>query len=111
MPGLVPGMNVFGPFVIASAAKQSIARHNGWMDCFVASLLAMTWKRRFSDFHRNAWGGIASSRSDAGTRNIFFIIFVDGMFTTFIALPFTKPSQARQQVRAISCVVHAGHAD
>jgi len=29
-------------FVIASEAKQSIARHNGWMDCFVASLLAMT---------------------------------------------------------------------
>ena len=28
--------------VIASAAKQSIARHNGQMDCFVASLLAMT---------------------------------------------------------------------
>ena len=26
--------------VIASAAKQSIARHNGWMDCFAA--LAMT---------------------------------------------------------------------
>src|SRR6185312_13423465 len=29
--------------VIASAAKQSISRHNGWMDCFVASLLAMTF--------------------------------------------------------------------
>jgi hypothetical protein len=28
--------------VIASEAKQSIARHNGWMDCFVAALLAMT---------------------------------------------------------------------
>ena len=28
--------------VIASEAKQSIARHKGKMDCFVASLLAMT---------------------------------------------------------------------
>jgi len=32
--------------VIASEAKQSIARHKGWMDCFVASLLAMTGKER-----------------------------------------------------------------
>jgi hypothetical protein len=30
--------------VIVSEAKQSIARHNGWMDCFVALLLAMTEK-------------------------------------------------------------------
>jgi hypothetical protein len=29
--------------VIASEAKQSISRHKGRMDCFVASLLAMTW--------------------------------------------------------------------
>ena len=28
--------------VIASEAKQSIVRHNGWMDCFVAAFLAMT---------------------------------------------------------------------
>ena len=28
--------------VIASEAKQSMVRHNGEMDCFVASLLAMT---------------------------------------------------------------------
>jgi len=50
-------------------------------------------------------------RSNTGTRNSFFIIFVDGMFTTFIALAFTKLSQSPQQMRAISCVVHAGHAD
>ncbi len=57
MPGLVPGIHVFARIstkdvdgrdkpghddgesnlvVIASAAKQSIARHSGWMDCFVA---------------------------------------------------------------------------
>jgi len=33
---------VFGFFVIASAAKQSILSLRGEMDCFVASLLAMT---------------------------------------------------------------------
>jgi hypothetical protein len=42
---------------------------------------------------------------------IFFIIFVDGMFTTFIARLFTKTSRASRQMRGISCVVHAGHAD
>jgi hypothetical protein len=30
--------------VIASEAKQSIARHNGWMDCFAS--LAMTGRER-----------------------------------------------------------------
>jgi hypothetical protein len=30
------------PTVTASEAKQFIARHKGRMDCFVASLLAMT---------------------------------------------------------------------
>ena len=43
----LPGYDLSGSWqlsvpVIASAAKQSIVRHNGWMDCFVASLLAMT---------------------------------------------------------------------
>jgi len=50
-------------------------------------------------------------RSHTGTRNILFIIFVDGMFTTFIARPFTKTFHALKRMRAISCVVHAGHAD
>jgi len=51
------------------------------------------------------------SRSNTGTRNIFFIIFVDGMFTSFIASPFTNTSHAPAPMRAISCVVHAGNAD
>jgi hypothetical protein len=54
MPGLVPGIFVLGDresedvdgasrlVVIASAAKQSISRQNGCMDCFAA--LAMTWR-------------------------------------------------------------------
>jgi hypothetical protein len=36
--------------VIASEAKQSIARRKGRMDCFVASLLAMTWISRRHTF-------------------------------------------------------------
>jgi hypothetical protein len=75
MPGLVPGMHVFGPFVIASNDVELLPRSN------------------------------------TGTRNIFFIIFVDGMFTSFIACPFTNTSHASAPMRAISCVVHAGHAD
>src|SRR5882724_4596708 len=33
---------------MTGSAKQSIARHNGWMDCFVATLLAMTRLTEFS---------------------------------------------------------------
>jgi hypothetical protein len=32
--------------VIASEAKQSIVRHSGQVDCFVATLLAMTDNKR-----------------------------------------------------------------
>jgi hypothetical protein len=42
-PGAIPA---FFLAVIASGAKQSIVRHNGWMDCFVALLLAMTLRER-----------------------------------------------------------------
>ena len=51
------------------------------------------------------------ARSNTGARNIFVIMFVDGMFTSFNALAFTKLSQAPRQMRAKSCVVHAGHTD
>jgi len=37
-------------------------------------------------------------------RKNFFIIFVDGMFTTFIAWPFTNVSHALPENHAISCV-------
>jgi hypothetical protein len=37
-------------------------------------------------------------------RKNFFIIFVDGMFTTFIAWPFTNVSHAIPENHAISCV-------
>jgi hypothetical protein len=35
---------------------------------------------------------------------IFFIIFVDRIFTTFIRLPFTNTSDAMAPMRALSCV-------
>ena len=63
------------------------------MDCFAA--LAMT----------------GTCPSSHGTRKNLFIIFVDGMFTTFIAPPFTKTAHAMKRMCGISCVVHAGHAD
>ena len=34
----------------------------------------------------------------------FFIIFVDGMFTTFSECPFTNTPDASVEIRAISCV-------
>ncbi len=37
-------------------------------------------------------------------RKNFFIIFVDGMFTTFIACLFTNTSDAIRENPAISCV-------
>jgi len=50
-------------------------------------------------------------QSHTKTRKTFVIIFVDGMFTSFLAPPFTKTSHAPAQMRAISCVMHAGNAD
>jgi len=37
-------------------------------------------------------------------RKTFFIIFVDGMFTTFIACLFTNASHAIRENPTISCV-------
>ncbi|MEH2625069.1 putative membrane protein [Bradyrhizobium sp. AZCC 1719] len=37
-------------------------------------------------------------------RNILLIIFVNGMFTTFIAGLFTNTSHAIREIRAMSCV-------
>jgi hypothetical protein len=40
----------------------------------------------------------------AARAKIFFIIFVDGMFTTFIARLFTNISEALRRNPATSCV-------
>jgi hypothetical protein len=56
-------------------------------------------------------GRRGSSESVARARKNFFIIFVDGIFTTFIARLFTNTCDASSDIRATSCVLHAGHAD
>jgi hypothetical protein len=80
---------------MTGSAKQSNARHNGWISCFVASVLAMT--AQHDKVHWN-------SRPFRIARKIFFIIFVDGMFTSFVARLFTNTSDAFDGIRAISCV-------
>jgi len=40
----------------------------------------------------------------AYARKNFFIIFVDGIFTTFIARLFTNTSHALRKIRAMSCL-------
>jgi hypothetical protein len=68
--------------------------------------------RNDGELQRDAQGGASlRPRSHTGTRKHFFMIFVDGMFTTFVARLFTKTSHAPRQICAISCVMHARHAD
>ncbi len=47
---------------------------------------------------------IPRKRGSRILRENFFIIFVDGIFTTFIEWPFTNVSHAIRENRAISCV-------
>ena len=44
-------------------------------------------------------------------RKVFFIIFVDRIFTTFIARPFTNAFDVTSANAAISCVYRACNAD
>ena len=76
MPGLVPGIFVLRrrKNVIVSAAKHS---------------------------HPAVMPRDAIVRCD---RNDFFIIFVDGIFTTFIERPFTNVSHAIRENPVMSCV-------
>jgi hypothetical protein len=74
--------------------------------------------RAFSFFAQaegwSACRGIFAPRNHASrihTAHQFFIIFVDGMFTTFIACLFTNTSDAIRENGAIACVLHACHAD
>ena len=103
MPGLVPGISRFcagGRPVIASAAKQSIRPLCRTMDCFAA--LAVTWRVQREGISRHSLRAITGSR--VHTTHNFFIIFVDGIFTTFIACLFTNTSHAIRENPAISCV-------
>jgi hypothetical protein len=69
---------------------------------WIASLrLAMTWEHR-SEVHPPSCG--ADGGSCTHPRKIFFVDFVDGIFTTFIERPFTNTFDAIGESRAISCV-------
>ena len=59
----------------------------------------------------DCFAALAMTGTHTGTRKNLFIIFVDGMFTTFIARPFTKTSHGLKRMCGISCVVPAGNAD
>jgi hypothetical protein len=51
------------------------------------------------------------SRIETETRQEFFSIFVDRIFTTSIQAPFTNAFEAIAQVPAIACRCRVGHAD
>ena len=84
--------------VIASEAKQSIHPLCRAMDCFAS--LAMTRRVQCASIQRHSLGAITAFTR----RNNFFIIFVDGIFTTFIEWPFTNTSHAIRENHAMSCV-------
>jgi hypothetical protein len=65
------------------------------MDCFVASLLAITWRRCHAG---------AQSRFPYSSARNFFTLSVDGMFTTFIVSVFTNTSEANAQKHAVHCL-------
>ena len=91
---------------MTGSAKQSFSRHNGWVDCF--AVLAMTAEGiQYKSVH---WNTRPITKVSLARKN-FFSIFVDGMFTTFIARLFTNASDALNEIRAMSCVLHVGHAD
>jgi len=54
---------------------------------------------------------VARSQFPDSLKLNFFIVFVDGIFTTFIACLFTNTSDAIRENRTMSCVLHACHAD
>ena len=55
------------------------------------------------------------TRSDAGEtsrrRKVFFIIFVDGIFTTLFECPFTKGFDVTAQTQVFPCVYRGCNAD
>ncbi len=90
MPGLVPGIHVFGPCVEAKT----------WM---AGTSPAMTM-----------WN--CCSRSDAGTKQShaavnLFINFVDATFTIFVGRLFTKLFEAIAQPATFPCVYRARNPD
>jgi hypothetical protein len=83
---------------MTGSAKQSIHPLCRAMDCFAA--LAMTTEVQHNSVN---WNQRCSDRR-APMRENLFIIFVDGMFTTFITCLFTNTSRAIRENPAMSCV-------
>jgi hypothetical protein len=50
------------------------------------------------------WACVHAQAAKICALKIFFIIFVDGIFTTFIRPPFTNTSDAIRENHAASCV-------
>jgi hypothetical protein len=91
MPGLVPGIRVLA---------QARERRRGWP--------GQAWELRSQLPSPSPAAQHRYARNDAESKfaraTNFFIIFVDGIFTTFIEWPFTNASHAIRENHAMSCV-------
>ena len=103
MPGLVPGICVLRRRKSrhcerSEAIHPSVMPRDGLLRC------ARNDDERFS--HNSVTLELASdvARFARSMRKNFFIIFVDGIFTTFIARLFTNTSDAIRENPAMSCV-------
>jgi hypothetical protein len=68
------------------------------MDCFAHNDAESPVRKHLTTFTRRKYG------SRIHTTHNFFIIFIDGIFTTFIACLFTNTSDAIRENPSISCV-------
>jgi hypothetical protein len=66
-------------------AKRNNPEQQEELDCFVATLLAMT-------------------EGNSHPRKFFFIIFIDAMFTILFERPFTNPFDAARENPGAACV-------
>jgi hypothetical protein len=115
MPGLVPGIfvcrGVDAVIARSEATKQSIYPLCDALDCFAALAMTAAAVVHNNEHWNSARSLISLERFARACAQNSFIIFVDGMFTTFIARLFTNAFDASRKNSAIACVVHAGHAD
>jgi hypothetical protein len=109
VPGLVPGIRIFSAPSLrgAQATKQSIYPLCRAMDCFAAVALLRCGRNCRLDasaqYSELELARDVASFANACAKN-FFIIFIDGIFTTFIEWPFTNVSHAIRKNRTMSCV-------
>jgi hypothetical protein len=84
--------------------KQSIYPLCRAMDCFARNDVDGSVRKYLTTFTQLASLTPRNHGSRIRTARNFFIIFVDGIFTTFIAGLFTNTSHAIRETSAISCV-------